>query len=116
MCNSMADNDRSARQLAMLYAEGYSLETSERYPRAIGVLRGECLVLLQNVPAERGQAGLEMIGRPGWRMGELLGVLVERDGRQVFQYKEEIIEATPERLAELKRFTEDVERIMQATA
>jgi hypothetical protein len=49
-------------------------------------------------------------------MGELLGVLVERDGRQVFQYKDEIVEATAERLAELKRFTEEVERIMQATA
>jgi hypothetical protein len=111
----MADNDRSARQLSMLYAEGYSLETFERYPRGIGVQRGGCLALLQNAPAERGADGLEMIGRPGWRMGELLGVLVERDGRQVFQYKEELVEATPERLAELKSFTEDVERILLAT-
>jgi len=34
-------------------------------------------------------------------MGEVLGVLTEKDGRQVFQAKSEIVEATPERLATL---------------
>jgi hypothetical protein len=115
----MTDNDISARQLAALYAEGYSLENYERYPRAIGVFRGNCIVLLENASASNampsdGMSGLCMLGRPGWRMGGLLGVLVERDGQQVFQYKEELIEATAERLDELKSFTADVERILRS--
>ncbi len=57
-----------------------------------------------------------MIGAPGWRMGEVLGVLVEKDGRQVFQAKSEIVEATPERLETLRRFREDLEQLLTATA
>ncbi len=103
----MTDNDIAARQLAALYADGYSLETFERYPKAIGISRGNCLVLVENT-----ETGLRMIGRPGWKMGGLMGVLVERDGRQVFQYKEEMIEATDERLDELQKFTAYVEVIL----
>jgi hypothetical protein len=53
-----------------------------------------------------------MVGTPGWRMGEVLGVLVEKDGRQVFQAKAEIVEATPERIAALARFREDLEKLL----
>ena len=49
-------------------------------------------------------------------MGEVLGVLVEKDGRQFFQAKSEIVEATPERLEELRRFREDLEQLLTATA
>jgi hypothetical protein len=50
-----------------------------------------------------------MIGTPGWRMGEVMGVLTEVEGRQVFQSKAEILEATPERLESLRRFRTDLE-------
>ena len=46
-------------------------------------------------------------------MGEIMGVLVEQGGRQVFQYKQETLEATPERLEKLARFRADVERILR---
>ncbi len=51
-----------------------------------------------------------MIGTPGWRMGEVMGVLTEIDGRRVFQSKSEVIEATVERLAAINRFREDLNR------
>ena len=57
-----------------------------------------------------------MIGVPGWRMGEVLGVLVEKDGREVFQAKTEIVDATPERLDALRRFKADLEQLLTATA
>jgi hypothetical protein len=41
---------------------------------------------------------------------------VEKDGRRVFQAKSEVVEATPERLQALKRFREDLERLLTATA
>jgi hypothetical protein len=57
-----------------------------------------------------------MIGSPGWHMGEVLGVLVEKDGRQVFQAKSEVVEATPERQKLLRRFKDDLLRLLTATA
>jgi hypothetical protein len=47
-------------------------------------------------------------------MGEAMGVLVEQDGRQVFQAKTEIVEATPERLEALARFRADLRRELDA--
>ena len=70
----------SAEQLQRLYLAGFELQTFDRYPNAIGVLRDGCIALLQSTPV-----GLKMIGAAGWRMGEVLGVLVEKEGRQVFQ-------------------------------
>ncbi len=97
----------SAQQLQRLYAAGFELETFERFPNAVGVLRDGCIALLQPTPN-----GLQMIGASGWRMGEALGVLVEKDGCQVFQAKQELVEATPERLAALRRFREDLEGLL----
>lgn len=96
-----------AEQLQRLYLEGFELQTFERYPNSIGVLRDGFIALLRATPA-----GLEMIGTPGWRMGEVMGVLVEKDGRQVFQSKSEIVEATPERLEALQRFRDNLQRLL----
>ncbi len=100
-----------AEQLQRLYAAGFELETFERYPNSVGVIRDGCIALLRSAPG-----GLEMIGLPSWRMGEVMGVLVEKGGRQVFQAKSEVVEATPQRLAALRRFREDLQRLLTATA
>ena len=100
-----------AEQLQRIYLAGFELQTFERYPNAIGVIRDGCIALLRSTPS-----GLEMIGAPGWRMGEVLGVLVEKDGRQVFQAKAEVMEATPERLEALRRFSENLEELLAAQA
>jgi len=100
-----------AEQLQRIYLAGFELQTFDRYPNAVGVIRDGCIALLQSTPN-----GLQMIGTPGWRMGEVLGVLVEKDGRQVFQAKSETIAATPERLEGLRHFREDLEQLLTATA
>ena len=101
----------SAEQLQRIYLEGFELHTFERYPTCIGVLRDGCIALLRATPN-----GLEMVGTPGWRMGEVMGVLVEQDGRQVFQAKSETVEATPERMETLSRFRGDLERLLSPLA
>ncbi len=101
----------SAEQLQRLYLAGFELQTFDRYPNAIGVLRDGCIALLRATPT-----GLQTIGAPAWRMGEVLGVLVEKDGRQVFQAKSEMVEATPERLAALAKFRQELEQLLMATA
>jgi len=98
-----------AEQLQRLYLAGFELQTFDRYPNAIGVMRDGCIALLQATPT-----GLTMIGIPGWRMGEVMGVLVEEAGRQVFRAKAETVEATPERLEALQRFRVDVDQLLQA--
>jgi hypothetical protein len=97
----------SAEQLQRLYLAGFELQTFERYPKCVGVLRDDCVALL--VP---GVDGLQILGTPGWRMGEVMGVLTEREGRRVFQAKSEIVEATAERLAILQRFRDDVAELL----
>lgn len=97
----------SAEQLQRLYLAGFNLETFDRYPNAVGVVRDGAIALLAVTPA-----GLSMIGAPGWRMGEVLGVLIEKDGRQIFQAKTEEIEATEERLQALQRLREDIEEAL----
>ena len=49
-------------------------------------------------------------------MGEVMGVLTEQEGRQVFQAKHEIVEATPDRLATLDRFREDLQELLAPRA
>ncbi len=101
----------SAEQLQRLYLAGFELQTFERYADSVGVIRDGCIALLRATPA-----GLVMVGAPGWRMGEVLGVLIEKDGRKVFQAKTEIVEATPERIEALRIFREDLEQLLTATA
>src|SRR5215467_9830148 len=96
-----------AEQLQRIYLAGFELQTFERYPKCIGVMRDQCVALL--VP---GVDSLQILGTPGWRMGEVMGVLTEREGRKVFQAKSEIVEATPERLEELRRFRTDLDALL----
>ncbi len=103
--------DPSAEQLQRLYLAGFELQAFERYPNSIGVIRDGCIALLRATPA-----GLQIIGAPGWRMGEVMGVLVEKDGREVFQAKTEVVEATPDRLALLRKFKMELEQLLTATA
>jgi hypothetical protein len=96
-----------ARQLAELYAAGFEVQTFERYPRAVAVIRDGAIALVEPTPE-----GLRTVGTPGWRMGEVMGVLVEKDGRQVFQAKQEVVDATAERVAAVQRLKAHLEALI----
>jgi hypothetical protein len=100
-----------AEQLQRIYLAGFELHVFDRYPHSVGVSRDGCIALLRSTTG-----GLQLIGSPGWRMGEVLGVLVEKDGRRVFPAKSEIVEATPERLDALRKFKGDLEHFLAPTA
>ena len=95
-------------QLQKLYLAGFELQTFERFPKAIGVVRDGCIAFL--VP---GPDGLQILGNVGRRMGESLGPLVERNGRKVFIHKQEILEATTEMIATLERFKTDLQELLR---
>ena len=97
-----------AQQLQRLVEAGFTLQTFERFPRSLGVVKGECIALVDPTPE-----GVKMTVPPGWRMGEVLGVLVNRQGRLFFQAKAELLAATPEKLDQLRRFESDLEALLQ---
>ncbi len=100
-----------AEQLQRIYLAGFEFQTFDRFPHAVGVVREQCIALLEPTPE-----GLRMIGTPGWRMGEVMGVLIEKEGKQVFQAKSEVVEATPERMEALRRFRADLENLLAPAA
>jgi hypothetical protein len=97
----------SAEQLQRLYLAGFELQTFDRYPKCVGVIRDNCIALL--VP---GVDGMQVLGTPGWRMGEVMGVLTEVRGQKVFQAKSEIVDATEEKIEILNRFRADLMPIL----
>src|SRR5579871_3555300 len=98
-----------AEQLQRIYMAGFELEVFDRFPKCIGAVRDGCVALL--VPSV---GGLQILGRPGWRLGEAIGVLTENNGKAVFQNKEVLVEATPERLDALRKFSEDLKGLLAA--
>ena len=97
-----------AEQLQKIYLAGFELQTFDRFPKCVGVVRDGCIALL--VPSV---GGLQMLGTAGWRLGEAIGVLTQREGRPVFQAKQEIVEATPDRLEILRRFQHELRAILK---
>ena len=97
-----------AEQLQRIYLAGFEMQTFERYPKCVGVIRDNCIALL--VPS---MDGFQILGTPGWRMGEVMGVLTEFQGRKVFQAKSEIVEATDERIETLDRFRADLKSLLR---
>jgi hypothetical protein len=96
-----------AEQLARIYQAGFEITQLERYPGAAAVVRDEVIALLRPTPA-----GLEMVGTPGWKVGESIAVLTEKNGAKVFQAKAIVLEATPERLERLHAFRRDIVQLL----
>ena len=96
-------------QFQRLYLAGFELQTFDRFPQAIGVLKDGYIAFL--IPG--GPEGLQILGNVGRRMGESLGPLVERGGRKVFVHKEEIIEATPEMISALDQFKAELKGLLR---
>ena len=92
-----------AEILQGLYLAGFEFQTFDQFPRAVGVVRGQCVALL--LPSD---TGLQILGSPGWLIGPNIGVLTTVNGKRVFQFKSETVEAHPTRLEELKRFERDL--------
>jgi len=96
-----------AEQLQRIYLAGFEMHTFPQFPKCVGVVRDGCIALL--IP---GVDGMQILGSPGWHMGDSIGVLIEQNGRKVFQNKDLIVEATPERLDALRRFTADLNALL----
>lgn len=94
--------------LEKLVAQGFTPVAFPLYASAIGVRRGSFAALL--IPA--GDAALKIMGEPCYVVGSNLAVRTRSKGREVFVWKDKTIDATPELLGELARFSADLDGLL----
>src|SRR5437879_5786367 len=95
--------------LERLVAHGYAPVAFPMYGNAMGVRRGLFAALL--VPD--GETALKIMGEPCYMIGSNLAVRAKREGRAVFVWKEKTVEATPEVLDELGRFSTELNALLR---
>ncbi len=95
--------------LERIVAQGFTPVAFPLYANAIGIRRGSLAALL--VPA--GEAALKIMGEPCYVIGTNLAARTRREGRLVFVWKDKLVEATPELLQELARFSADLAKLLE---
>jgi hypothetical protein len=98
--------------LKKLGENGFAFVAFPMYANYIGVRKGNCAALL--APLESGE--FRLFGDPGWMIGPQISVRVKRNGHDCFVWKQQSVEATPERLAELSQFASDLLRLLAPAA
>ncbi len=88
--------------LERLRERGFALVAFPLYASHVGVRRGDCAALLAAVPGD----GLRLFGDVFYMIGGNPAVRVRRSGREVFVWKKNETQVTPERNAELAVFAE----------
>jgi hypothetical protein len=92
---------QQARSLERLQAQGFQIVAFALYPNYLGVRKGNCAALLAPILSE----SFAVYGASAWLVGDNFGVRVKRNDGEWFVWKKERVEATPERVAELERFS-----------
>jgi len=97
--------------LERLHGRGFALVAFPLYASKVGVRKGDCAALLDPVPG-----GLRAFGEPCYLVDGNLSVQVTQGGAKAFVWKTTRLGATPERLAELQAFREELEELLMASA
>lgn len=98
--------------LERLHSRGLEIVAFPMYESVVGVRKGNCAALLS--PA--GQGGFTIQGQPTYLIGGNLSARVVRTDGHYFVRKQEQLEATPERLAELEAFTAELSNALLPVA
>ena len=94
--------------LEKLAKAGFTFVTLPHVERFLAVEKEGFVALLE--PAE---GRFRVFGQVGRLMGEGMGMLVEREGRQAFVWHQEEIPATPELLAGYNRFRSELGHLLE---
>ncbi|HEV3218510.1 MAG TPA: hypothetical protein VGZ48_01965 [Candidatus Acidoferrales bacterium] len=103
--------DLSPKQIALLErcaAAGFKIVAFPMYASAVGLKKGNCAALLTPSAADR----MALLGEPCYLIGGNLAVRVRRNGMDLFVWKKDQLEATADRLAELKQFRRELESLI----
>ena len=107
--------DLTASQISVLEkiaAREFAIVAFPMYASAVGVKKGNCAALL--APAPHG--GMQILGEACFLVNGKLSVRIRQDGADWFVWKDQKLEATPERLKELRRFRAELADLLAAAA
>ncbi len=102
------------QQMAVLErfaAQGFRVVAFPLYESAPGVRKENCAALLAPVAG----GGMKLVAGPCYVVEGNLSVRLARGGKEWFVWKKKELEATPERLAELQRFAEELDNLLRAS-
>ena len=98
--------------LEKMVARGFVPASFPLYSNAIGIRRGSFAALLEPVAG----GGIRIFGVPFYVVDGNPGVRVERDARSWFVWKSKSVEATPELLGDLQRFSDELADLLRPVA
>lgn len=102
----------SPAQIALLEGllrAGFQFVSFEQFANYPGVEKGGFVALL-DISGGR----VQQFGSVGYRLGSGIGVLVERGGRKVFVWKDQLTEATPELLFTYEGIKKELDALLRA--
>ena len=101
----------SPKQIAILEkiaSQGFAIVAFPLYASAVGVKKGNCAALL--IPVING--GLSLLGEPCWLVGGNMSVRVRKASGEWFVWKKQEVEVTPERIALVSQFRNELEDLL----
>lgn len=93
-----------AETLERLHGRGFEVVAFAMYANYVGVRKGNCAALLAPLTGD----GFTVFGAATYMVGENLGVHVKHADGEYFVWKKDRVPATPERVAELERFSAEL--------
>ncbi len=97
--------------LEKLLRAGFKFLTLERMEKYLAVEKDSFMALL-----DPGEGKIRMFGQAGYRMGEGIGMLVEREGGKAFVWHGESVAASPKLLAAYHRFKTELKELVKGEA
>ncbi len=94
--------------MEQLFEAGFRPVAIPPYENALCLKRGDCVAVLAPVP----NGGLKVLAPPSYLVARNLSVKLRRGSGEVFVWKKNELEATPDRLEELARFRRDLTQIL----
>jgi hypothetical protein len=94
--------------LERLHGQGFQIVAFPMYANYLGVRKGNCAALLAPVASD----GFILFGAPTCLIGENLTARVRHEDGEYFVWKKDRLPATPERIAELERFSAELTNVL----
>ena len=95
-----------------LFASGFRPVAIPLYENALCLKKGNCAAVL--APVANG--GLKSLAPPSYMVGGNLSVKLKRGSGEVFVWKKNEIDVTPERLSELNSFRQELSELLELPA
>ena len=105
-------NEFSPQQIGILQrlvAKEFVLVAFPLYANAVGVRKGSCAALLDPIA----NGGFRVFGEPCVLLEGNLTVRITEKGKSWFVWKKQRLEATPERLSELRNFVAELKLLIE---